>query len=168
MWGFDIAKTSLQVSISQFAPGLRALRVCSTQCTYGPCSKRTCLIGSLAGDLKMRPNKVISRSRHVSDSLTCLYFVVSVKVLILFWSVLHVRSTCVGGTCKTRRSTFIWNASVLHELIVLFLNRTVICQNDWIQDPNLPSFDGSNFGPQSLKQLAMPLISPMFFRISLR
>ena len=111
MWGFDIAKASLQVSISQFALGLPTLRVCSMRGAYVPCSKRTCLIGSVVGDLKMCPSTVIFRLCHVSDSLTCLYFAVSVNVLINFW-VVNSRSTCVGGTCRTRLSIFIWNASM--------------------------------------------------------
>ena len=110
MSGFDIAKASLQVSISQFALGLPTLRARSTRGAYVPCSKRTCLIGSVAGVLKMCPNKVIFRLRHVSDSLTCLYFDVSVHVLTTFWFV-QSRFTCVGGTCRTRLSIFIWNAS---------------------------------------------------------
>ena len=78
---------------------------------YVPCSKRTCLIGSAGGERKMCPKRVILRLRHASERLTCLYLDVSASVLITFRFV-HSRSTCVGDTCRTRLSIYIWNASI--------------------------------------------------------
>ena len=93
------------------SPLLPTLRMNSIRGAYVPCSKRTCLIGSAGGERKMCPKRVILRLRHASESLTWLYLDVSASVLITLRFV-HSRSTCVGGTCRTRLSIFIWNASI--------------------------------------------------------
>ena len=64
------------------------------------------------GNVRCVVKRVILPFRHASENLTCLYLDVSASVLTTLRFV-HSRSTCVGGTCRSRLSIFIWSASIL-------------------------------------------------------